>query len=340
MMLLSPITIKQTTFKNRIVMSPMCMYSVEKQDGVATEFHYNHYVTRAVGGVGYIMVESTAVLPNGRITYEDLGIWDDKHVESLKRIVDEVHRYGAKIGIQISHAGRKSRTKDIVSSSSIQFSDSYDVPKMLSVDEIKDIVKAFGQAARRAHAAGFDSLELHGAHGYLINQFISDLTNTRTDVYKDGVIFLKEVIDEVLKYFPKEKILQLRVSAYEYHDLGLTPYDWASIINRFKQKIDIINVSSGGTVLVQIDDYPGYQLPYAKIIKEETHMIVMGGGQLDDEILAEEALMHGDIDMVYFGRKLLKDPYFIYKLDENLLPKPYTRAKGLKKTIRKDGINI
>ncbi len=333
MMLLSPMTIKQTTFKNRVVMSPMCMYSVEKQDGVATEFHYNHYVTRAVGGVGYIMIESTAVLPNGRISYEDLGLWDDSQIEPLKRIVNEVHKYGAKIGIQLSHAGRKSRTKDIVSSSPIQFSSRYAVPKMLSIEEIKDIVKAFGEAARRANEAGFDSIELHGAHGYLINQFISDLTNTREDIYKDGTLFLKEVIDEVSKNFPKEKILQIRVSGYEYHQLGLTPYDWASILNNFKHQLDLVNVSSGGTVEATIDDYPGYQLPYARIIKEETHMLVLGGGQLDDEVLAEEALKHGDIDMVYFGRKLLKDPYFIYKLDESLLPKQYVRATSLKKRL-------
>lgn len=329
MKLLEPITIKGMTFKNRVMMSPMCMYSVMKEDGVATDFHYTHYVTRAMGGVGYIMLESTAVQPNGRISYQDLGLWDDHHIEPLKRIVDAVHSYGAKIGVQLSHAGRKSRTADIVSSTDEPYSDKHLVPKMLDESGIKEIIEAFGQAARRAHEAGFDSIELHGAHGYLIAQFISDVTNQRTDTYKDGSIFLKEVIDEVLKYFPKEKILQIRVSGYEYHDLGMTPYDWSSILNRFKDHIDVVNVSSGGILPIMVKDYVGYQLPYAKIIKEETGLITIGGGQIDDPNIAEKAIVEHTIDMAYFGRKLLKNPYFIYELNEDLLPRQYTRAKGL-----------
>lgn len=329
MKLLEPISIKNIAFKNRIMMSPMCMYSVEKQDGIATDFHYVHYVTRAVGGVGYIMLESTAVQPNGRISYEDLGLWDDKHIEPLKKIVDAVHSYGAKIGVQLSHAGRKSRTEDIVSSTDVPFSDRNLTPKMLDEKGVLDVVKAFGQAARRAHEAGFDSIELHGAHGYLIAQFISDVTNQRTDKYSDGKIFLEEVVDEVLKYFPKEKILQIRVSGYEYHSQGMTPYDWAGILNLFKNKIDVVNVSSGGILPTPVEDYPGYQLPYAKIIKEETNMITIGGGQIDDPVMADNAIVGGTMDMAYFGRKLLKEPYFIYALDQGLLPKQYIRAKGL-----------
>ena len=329
MKLLEPIKIKNIELKNRVMMSPMCMYSVDKQDGVATDFHFVHYVSRAVGGVGYIMLESTAVLPNGRISFEDLGLWDDSQIAPLKKIVDAVHSYGAKIGVQLSHAGRKSRTKDIVSSTDVPYSDRYLVPKMLDEEGIKEIVYAFGQAARRAHEAGFDSIELHGAHGYLIAQFISDVTNQRTDKYKDGTIFLKEVIEEVLTYLPKDKILQIRVSGYEYHDIGMTPYDWASILNRFKGQIDVVNVSSGGILPTPVKDYPGYQLPYAKIIKEETQMITIGGGQIDDPTMANQAIEDGVIDMAYFGRKLLKEPYFIYQLNQELLPKQYTRAKGL-----------
>src|SRR5690554_2391007 len=173
MKLLEPIKVKDTEFKNRVMMSPMCMYSVEKKDGIATDFHFVHYVTRAVGGVGYIMLESTAVLPNGRISYEDLGLWSDDHIAPLKKIVDAVHSYGAKIGVQLSHAGRKSRTEAIVSSTEVPYSDNNLRPKMLDVKGVVEIIKAFGQAARRAHEAGFDSIELHGAHGYLIAQFIS-----------------------------------------------------------------------------------------------------------------------------------------------------------------------
>lgn len=156
-----------------------------------------------------------------------------------------------------------------------------------------------------------------------------DVTNQRTDKYADGVVFLEEVIDEVLKYFPKEKILQLRIFAYEYHDLGMTPYDWASIINRFKDRLDIIDVSSGGILPLPIKDYPGYQLPYAKIIKEETGLITIGGGQINDPTLANDAILDGTMDMAFFGRKLLKEPYFIYQLNEDLLLKQYTRTRGL-----------
>lgn len=329
MKLLEPITIKSTTFKNRIMMSPMCMYSVYKKDGVATDFHYLHYTTRAMGGVGYIMIESTAVLPEGRISMEDLGLWDDSHIAPLKKIVDAVHSYGVKIGIQLSHAGRKSGTDRLLSSTDVAFSERYPKPEMLDIAGVKRIIKAFGQAARRAHEAGFDSIELHGAHGYLIAQFVSDLVNQRTDEYQDGAKFLSDVIDEVLLYFPKEKILQLRISAYEYHDLGMTPYDWASIINKFKGKLDVIDVSSGGTLPIPIKDYPGYQLPYAKIIKDETGLVTIGGGQLNDPLLANDAIVEGMMDMAFFGRKFLNEPYFIYQIDSELLPKQYIRAKGL-----------
>jgi len=329
MKLLEPIKIKGKTFKNRVMMAPMCMYSVSKQDGIATDFHLMHYTTRAMGGVGYIMIESTAVLPEGRISLEDLGLWDDNQVAPLKKIVDAVHSYGAKIGIQLSHAGRKSGTDRLVSSTDIAFSERYAKPEMLDEKGIKEIIKAFGQAARRAHEAGFDSIELHGAHGYLIAQFISDVTNQRNDQYKDGIVFLELIVDEVLKYFPKDKILQLRISGYEYHDLGMTPYDWASIINRLKDRIDVVDVSSGGIAPVPMKDYPGYQLSFAKIIKEETGIITIGGGQINDPMMASDAITKGMMDMAYFGRKLLKDPYFIYEMDQELLPRQYIRAKGL-----------
>ena len=166
MKLLESITIKDMTFKNRAMMNPMCMYSVEKQDGIATDFHYQHYVTRSMGFVGYIMVESTAVLPNGRISYENLGLWDDAHIAPLKKIVDAVHSYGAKIGVQLSYAGRKSRTDSIVSSTNVPFSDYYLMPEMLEEKGVKKVVKAFGRAAKRAYEAGFDSI------GYMANMVI------------------------------------------------------------------------------------------------------------------------------------------------------------------------
>lgn len=330
-MILNPIKVKNTEFKNRVVMPPMCMYSVFEKDGKATDFHYVHYLSRAVGGVGYIIVESTAVTPNGRITTEDLGIWNDEQIEGLKKIVDGVHAYGAKIGLQINHAGRKSTVGNIVSASSTPFSKQSETPHALSIAEIKEIAQAFGQSARRANAAGFDSLEIHAAHGYLIAQFISPVSNQRDDQYQDGALFLKNIIDEILKYWPKEKILQIRVSGYEHLDDGITPYDWSSILNNYKSIIDIINVSSGGIIPVDVKEYPGYQLPYAQIIKEETGMLVIAGGQLNDFSLANEAIKNQTADFIYFGRKLLMNPYFIYEQDETLLPKQYARATQLKK---------
>lgn len=331
-MILDPFVIKNHTFKNRIMMSPMCMYQVYKKDGVATNFHYTHYTARALGGVGYIMIESTAVLPNGRITYEDLGLWSDSQIEPLKKIVEGVHALGAKIGIQLSHAGRKSRTENIVSSTNQPFSESYSTPERLSPEGIKEIVNAFKTSARRAREIGFDSIELHGAHGYLINQFMSPLVNDRDDEYKDGLKFLEEIIDAVRSEMDRDQLLQFRISAYEYDDLGLTPYDWASILNVIKHKIDVIDISSGGVIPNMVNDYPGYQLPYAKIIKEETGMITISGGQIDNLELAEQAIQNQDLDMVFFGRKLLIDPFFIYKYDESLLPTSYKRASTLIKS--------
>ncbi len=330
-MILHSIKVKNTEFKNRVVMPPMCMYSVFEKDGKATDFHYIHYLSRAVGGVGYIIVESTAVTPNGRITTEDLGLWEDSQIEGLRKIVDGVHGYGAKIGLQLNHAGRKSTVGNIVSASSIPFNKQSETPHALNAAEIKEVVESFGQSARRANEAGFDSLEIHAAHGYLIAQFISPISNQREDKYQDGALFLKDIIDEVLKYWPKEKILQIRISGYEHLDDGITPYDWASILNNYKDVIDVVNVSSGGIIPVDVNEYPGYQLPYAQIIKEETGMIVIAGGQLSDFSLANEVLINQAADFIYFGRKLLEDPYFIYQYDKDLLPKQYVRAKQLKK---------
>src|SRR5690606_5170225 len=157
-----PITIKNLNLKNRVVMPPMCMYSVDKEDGIATDFHYTHYTTRAIGGVGYIVIESTAVMPNGRISMNDLGIWSDDQIDGLKRIVDGVHQYGTKIGIQINHSGRKARVNEqIVSVTDEPFLDTYQKPRILTIEEIKEIIKAFGKAADRANKAGFDALEIH-----------------------------------------------------------------------------------------------------------------------------------------------------------------------------------
>lgn len=325
--LFETIKIKNYTFKNRVVMPPMCMYMVEKQDGFVTDFHEVHYGSKALGGPALIIVESTGVTADGRITVNDLGIYDDRHVKGLTKLAKLIHDGNAIAGIQINHAGRKAQVKDNVAPSAIAYSDRYNVPKELTEDEIIEIAHAFGQAAKRAHDAGFDLFEIHGAHGYLINQFLSPLTNKRKDKYQDGLLFLKLILDQVVKYWPKDKILQLRISAFEYHDEGLTPQHWVAFLNALKDyPIDIIHVSSGGTILAKIDTYPGYQIKYALDIKKNTHYPVIGGGLISQIEQANQVIKDG-LDFVFLGRKLLRDPYFLIHYQQDLLHKAYIRSK-------------
>lgn len=201
--LFTPITFRGMEIKNRIVMSPMCMYSC-KEDGIITPFHLTHLASRAVGQVGLIITEATAVQPEGRISVEDLGIWDDIHVEGLKDLNEQIHAYGAKAGIQLAHAGRKAVVdSDIFAPSSFRFNSKSKVPIGMDAEDIERTVEAFRQAARRAKEAAFDVVEIHGAHGYLINQFLSPLANKRTDQYggsqENRYRFLSEIIEAVKK---------------------------------------------------------------------------------------------------------------------------------------------
>jgi NADPH2 dehydrogenase len=332
------IEIKNLKLKNRIVMPPMCMYTAE-EDGFVTPWHVNHYTTRAVGGVGLIMVEATAVEPSGRISANDLGIWSEDHIEGLKKIVDSVHQNGGKIGIQLAHAGRKSDSlkDEIYGPSPIRFNDDYRLPKEMTVEDIKRVKNNFKEAAARAEKAGFDLIEIHGAHGYLINEFISPLTNKREDEYGGSLEnrsrFLKEILEEVVQVWPKEKPITLRVSSLEYSEKGNTSEDIADIINHVKESgVDIVNVSSGGVIYTKINPYPGYQIEPARIIKEKTNLPVMAGGLVTDWQLAEEIIKNKRGDMVYMGRKLLRDPYFVINASHQLgidypWPKQYERAR-------------
>jgi len=319
-------------------MPPMCMYTAE-EDGFVTPWHVNHYTTRAVGGVGLIMVEATAVEPSGRISANDLGIWSDNHIEGLKKIVDSVHQNGGKIGIQLAHAGRKSDSlkDEIYGPSPIKFNDDYRLPKEMTVEDIDRVKNKFKEAAARAEKAGFDLIEIHGAHGYLINEFISPLTNKREDEYGGSLEnrsrFLKEILEEVVQVWPKEKPITLRVSSLEYSEKGNTSEDIADIINHVKESgVDIVNVSSGGVIYAKINPYPGYQIEPARIIKEKTNLPVMAGGLVTDWQLAEEIIKNKRGDMVYMGRKLLRNPYFVINASHKLgidypWPKQYERAR-------------
>lgn len=335
MKLFKEIKIKDMVLKNRIVMPPMCMYSAV--DGFANDFHVIHYATRAAGQIGLIIVEATTVLPNGGITKDDLGIWSDDHIKPLSWVVNRVHYYGSKIGIQLSHAGRKARdTSPKKAPSPIAYGD-YETPEQMTLDDIKEIIEAFKQGARRAYEAGFDYLEIHAAHGYLINEFLSPLSNQRKDSYGGSKEarskLLYEIIIGVRTVWPIEKPLGIRISASEYHKDGLKPADLVGILNNITPGVvDIINVSSGGVVNTKPDSYPGYQLGFAKKIKTETPFFVLGGGLISDGRMADDALMEHEADLIYFGRLALRDPYFPLKFATRLgveieWPKQYVRAK-------------
>jgi NADPH2 dehydrogenase len=336
-MLFTPFSLKQVVLKNRIVMPPMCMYSAAN-DGMVTDWHVIHYATRAIGQVGLIIVEATGVEPRGRITDHDLGIWEDEQITGLKRIVDSVHTQGGKIGIQLSHAGRKSEVSDStgVAPSAIAFNAQYAVPVALTVAEIKEIVQQFVKAAQRAVQAGFDVIELHAAHGYLINEFLSPLTNVRTDQYggslENRVRILDEVLGAVRAAIPTTMPILVRVSADDYHQDGNTPESIADMLNLIKcHGIDLVNVSSGAVISVMPRTYAGYQIPMALIIKEKTGLPVLGGGLITQPLQAMQVVKAG-VDLVYTGRELLRNPYWVlqsaYLLQQEVAwPEPYLRGK-------------
>lgn len=325
--LFSPYTVKGVTLKNRIVMSPMCMYSSHNEDGMLQNWHYTHYVSRAVGQVGLIMVEATAVTPQGRISAQDLGIWSDDHIEGFSKLVSMIKEHGAKTAIQLAHAGRKADIDgEIVSSSPLAFNEKYKTPIELTKNEIAETVEAFKQGAQRAKKAGFDILEIHGAHGYLINQFLSPLTNKRTDEYggsaENRYRFLKEVIDAIQSIWNGP--LMVRVSAKDYHEEGLNAEDYVVFARWMKEQgVDLIDVSSGAVVPARINVYPGYQVKLAETIKQGATIDTGAVGLITTGVQAEEILQNERADLIFLARELLRDPYW-----------PRTAAKELGETIK------
>ncbi|TWH83582.1 NADPH dehydrogenase NamA [Sedimentibacter saalensis] len=316
--------IKDLELKNRIIMAPMCMYSAG-DDGKVTDWHVIHYASRAVGGVGLIIQEATAVESRGRISSRDLGIWDDSHIDGLKKIVEAVKSNGAKIGIQLGHSGRKceAESEKIIAPSPIAFNEEYRVPAEMTKEDIKAVVAAFKAAAQRAKQAGYDVLEIHGAHGYLINEFLSPVTNKRTDEYggspENRARILKEIIRAVRDVWPKEKPLMMRVTAEDYVDGGNHPDDLAELINLVKEYgLDLIDVSSGGVVSVAPKAFQGYQVKFAEIIKEKTVLPVVAGGLVIDPNMAEEILQNNRADLIFIGRALLRNPYWPLQADYEL----------------------
>ncbi|MCJ8006756.1 NADPH dehydrogenase NamA [Lederbergia wuyishanensis] len=321
--LFTPFKVKNITIKNRIVMSPMCMYSCSNEDGMVGDWHYTHYTSRAVGQVGLIIVEATAVTPQGRISPRDLGIWSDDHIDGLSKLTQMIEEHGAVSGIQIAHAGRKAVLDgEIIAPSAIPFNESMKTPKEMSIDEIKETVRAFGKAAERAKKAGFKIIEIHGAHGYLINEFLSPLTNKRSDEY-GGTLekryrFMKEIIEEVKLVW--DGPLFVRVSANDYSDGGLNPADYVTMAHWMKEQgVDLIDVSSGAVVPANIPTFPGYQVPFANQIRNEANIPTGAVGLITNGTQAEEILQNGRADLVFIARALLRDPYW-----------PRTAARELK----------
>ncbi len=314
-----PLTIKQLTLKNRIVMPPMCQY--QAVDGLMNDWHFVHYTARAMGGVGLIIVEMTNVAPNGRISPRCLGLWNDEQRDALKRVVEAVHAQGAKVGIQIAHAGRKAQEcDDVVAPSAIHYGEpdfegqALKTPRALSVNEIDEIIVAFALAAKRAVEAGVDMIELHGAHGYLIHQFCSPKSNQRDDDYgQDRLLFGEKVILAVKKVMPEGMPLAVRISAQEYCQEGYDSDYGVEIAKRFAGAgADIMHVSGGGNGVMHKGNHPtinaGYQVYLARKVKQATHLPTIAVGLLDNAELADHVLSVGDADLIAVGRGLLRDP--------------------------------
>lgn len=295
------------------MLSPMCQYQAMNGEGVPENWHLVHYVARAIGGTGLIMTEMTNVEAIGRITDHCLGLYSDEQEWEFQKINEEIHKYGAKSAIQLAHAGRKSRvtTGKIVAPSPIRFSGDDDVPKELTIDEIEEIIQKFADSAKRAVRAGFDTIEIHGAHGYLLHQFISRATNQRGDKYGDPTTFAKEVIEAVKAEIPNGMPLIMRISAIEYTD---TPYSLSEMINYcqtfIEAGVDMFDVSTGGNSVNKPEVYPAYQAKYAKELKEALNVPVISVGGLECPEIAEYIVREEFADLVAIGKGMLKDPHW------------------------------
>lgn len=332
--LFEPYTIREVSFRNRIVMSPMCMHSATA-DGVATDFHVLHYGSRALGGTGLIMTETAAVTPNGPIGPGDLGIWDDAHIPNLRRIVDAVHLVGGRIGVQIGHAGRQLGLPEqtAVAPSAIAWGPESRVPEELTQDGIAEIVDAFRVAAARAKMAGFDVVEVHAAHGFLLNEFLSPVSNKRTDEYGGDHTGRYRIVRGVLDAVRTEwhGPLFVRISSTDYVDGGNTPEDFIVFGAWMKEQgVDLIDASSGGSAPVKVSSFPGFQVPAAELIRREVGIPTGAVGRIENGQQAEDIVRNGRADLVFIGREMLKDPFWARTAADDLRhaiqpPAQYTR---------------
>lgn len=351
-LLFEPIKIRAIELKNRIVVSPMCQYSSE--DGFANDWHLVHLGSRAVGGAGLVIAEATAVSPEGRITTFDLGIWKDEHIDFLKKITAFIHENGAFAGIQLAHAGRKASHHEpwkgsaplkpeegawqTVAPSAVGYKETDPLPKEMTIEEIKTLIQDFAAATERAMKAGFKIIEIHAAHGYLINEFLSPLSNIRKDEYggsfENRIRLLIEIVDAVRKVLSEDYPLFVRISATDWVQGGWTDDDSVKLVELLKNKgVDLIDCSSGGNVSTQkITVSPLYQVPFAEKIKRETGMLTGAVGLITTAVQAEEILSKQQADLILLARQLLRDPYFPLHAAKELnadisWPEQYDRAK-------------
>lgn len=327
-MLFEPLTIRSTTFENRIFLSPMCMYSAV--DGQPGAWHRVHYGARAAGGFGLVMLEATSVVPEGRISVQDLGWWNDDHTREYSRIADFCHLQGSRIGVQLAHAGRKGSTwpglpdfppgaQPVSRGGFIPVGVGGEPfprlaePRGLTTEETADIPARFAEAAVRARSAGFDVVEVHAAHGYLLHQFLSPLTNHRSDRYggsfENRIRLTSDVVRAVRRVWPKEKPLFLRISATDWIEGGWSLEESIALVQVVKDLgVDVVDVSSGGNIPTPIPAEPNYQVPFASAIRKATGVPTTAVGLITEPAQAESILTEGQADAVMIGRAALREP--------------------------------
>ncbi len=350
--LFEPLTIRSIQFKNRIVVSPMCEYS--SKDGFANDWHLVHLGSRAVGGAGLVLTEATAVSPEGRITPDDLGIWKDEHIDFLKRITGFITTQGSVPGIQLAHAGRKASNTipwkgnrpltaaegawTTLAPSPIAFKEGDPLPAAMSIAEIEQLKQDFISATQRSIEAGFKVIELHAAHGYLLNEFLSPISNRRIDDYggsfENRARLILEVTDAVRSVWPESLPLFVRISSFEWVEGGWTIEESVQLAKLLKDKgVDLVDCSSGGNSFNQkITVKPLYQVPFAERIKKEAAILTGAVGMITTPQEAEAILQNGQADMIMLARQLLQEPYFPLHAAKELnvdvpWPVQYERAK-------------
>jgi 2,4-dienoyl-CoA reductase-like NADH-dependent reductase (Old Yellow Enzyme family) len=359
--LFEPLTLRGLTLANRILVSPMCQYS--SIDGFANDWHFVHLGSRAVGGAALVFTEATAVTADGRISPDDLGIWDDAHIDALGTVVRFIQGQGSAAGMQLAHAGRKGSTHrpggghgavspadggwQPVGPTSERFVDNYPVPRALALGEISAVVGAFAAAARRALAAGFDVVEIHGAHGYLIHEFLSPLSNTRTDDYggsfDNRIRLALEVAQAVRNVWPERQPVFMRISATDWVDGGWDIEQSVELSRRVAALgIDLVDCSSGGNVAsAQIPIGPGYQVPFAERIRRDAKIATGAVGLVTTSAQADEIIREGRADCVLLAREMLRDPYWPLRAARELghlapWPVQYVRAAPTGSPARQD----